>query len=178
MDFLKSFSFSDEHKTQVHPNLSKSGLRAFSILLQGRNWKKLHFASQVVTPLDPPEIKIKGNICSVIVSDFCVSETCDGDYSKVKYDGCHFSVALLDDVLKRIYPGGKATVHGKATFQSILYEWGNDYEEFKRESDKEDAISLVLELSRNSRRVTLTVYRNNQYYEKIDREVSLFGTIK
>lgn len=178
MDLLNFRSIPDHYKEQDIPDLSKSGQRAFFILMQGISWKKFHSVSQAVTPLDPPDIKIKGNVCRINISDFFVPETCDGDCYKVKYDSCDFPVNLLYHVLRHIYPGGKTTVNGKATFQSLLYEWGEDYEEFKRESNEEDTISLVLELSKNSRNLILTVNRNNQYYEKIYRKVNFFGVIK
>lgn len=153
--------------------LSKSGKRTIKLLTQGRDWEKLHYPHQVVTPIDPPVFKINGDICSVIINDYFAPETCDGDYNKVKFDGCDFPISLLYDVLSQIQPGGKAYSYGKAVFCSKLHEWGSDYKEYDQSSAEEDAITFELKLSRLCNKVTLTVFRQkHNYYAKIERKAS------
>lgn len=155
-------------------SLSKSGQKALKLLTQGRERKKLHYPGQVVTYIDPPEFKINGDVCVVILNDYFAPETCDGDYNKLKFDGCEFPIPMLYEALSQVQPGGKAYSFGKAVFCSKLHEWGSDYEDYNQSTAEEDAITLELKLSSLCNKVTLTVVRQKyNYYAKIERKASL-----
>jgi hypothetical protein len=145
------------------PALSKSGMIAFELL-------KLTHTHQVDSGFDHSNnIRLNGNICSVIKYDYVAPETCEGDYNETLYDGCDFSISLLYDALSRITPGGKEIVYGRAIFRREYHKWGFSWDEINDETIEEEDITIVLELSSNAREVALVVQRNKGIYETIKR---------